>query len=101
VGLYRQALQGSASRAGNRDIFTAKDFDNFLLSDKENYRVLPYNTGAPGNWAYYHQTLNGYTAAKLKRYDDVLNRKSCPNTIASGRSGTSMDRKHPPLCTTC
>jgi hypothetical protein len=25
-----------------------------------------------GEWAYYHQSVDGYSAAKLKRYDDIL-----------------------------
>ena len=54
--------------------FVAQDFDEFLLEDKDNYRIYPYNMGqirTAGEWAYYHQTIDGYSGAKLKRYDDV------------------------------
>jgi len=52
-----------------------QDFDQFLLQDKENYRIYPFNMGQirpAGEWAYYHQSIDGYSAAKLKRYDEVL-----------------------------
>lgn len=55
--------------------FEMTDYDQFLLQDKSNYRIYPFNTGRvrpAGEWAYYHQTIDGYSAAKLKRYDDVL-----------------------------
>jgi len=55
--------------------FEMQDFDQFLLSDKDNYRIYPFNMGrirTAGEWAYYHQSVDGYSAAKLKRYDDVL-----------------------------
>jgi hypothetical protein len=54
--------------------FVTQDFDEFLLADKDNFRIYPYNMGNirnAGEWAYYHQTIDGYSAAKLKRYDDV------------------------------
>ncbi|HOH46641.1 MAG TPA: YfhO family protein, partial [Candidatus Cloacimonadota bacterium] len=55
--------------------FEMTDYDQFLLQDKTNYRIYPFNTGRvrpAGEWAYYHQTIDGYSAAKLKRYDDIL-----------------------------
>ena len=54
--------------------FVTQDFDEFLLADKDNFRIYPYNMGnfrTAAEWAYYHQTIDGYSAAKLKRYDDV------------------------------
>ncbi len=62
--------------------FTLQDYDQFLLSDKSNYRIYPLNFSfmqsggnqlrPAGEWAYYHKTIDGYSAAKLKRYDDIL-----------------------------
>jgi hypothetical protein len=62
--------------------FQMQDYDHFLLSDTSNHRVYPLNFSfdqksgnqlrPSGEWAYYHQTIDGYSAAKLKRYDDFL-----------------------------
>lgn len=55
--------------------FQKQDFDDFLLQDEENFRIYPFNTSQvrpAGEWAYYHQSIEGYSAAKLKRYDDAL-----------------------------
>jgi len=64
------------------DSFQARDYDSFLLQDTGNHRIYPIGlnlfsqtqlTRSQGEWAYHHQTVNGYSAAKLKRYNDLLN----------------------------
>lgn len=76
--LKKDSLQ---ARQEYEDRFAPQDYDNFLLADKSNYRILPLGqsmmSGARlskplGEWAYHHQTVTGYSAAKLKRYDDLL-----------------------------
>ncbi|MDD4034918.1 MAG: YfhO family protein [Candidatus Cloacimonetes bacterium] len=62
--------------------FQMQDYDQFLLSDSSNYRIYPINFSfdqrsgnqlrPAGEWAYYHQTIDGYSAAKLKRYDELM-----------------------------
>ncbi len=56
----------------HRDYFTPKEYDQFLKQDTSNYRIYPFEAGPSGDWAYHHQTVDGYSAAKLKRYDDFL-----------------------------
>ncbi|MDD3535707.1 MAG: YfhO family protein [Candidatus Cloacimonetes bacterium] len=54
--------------------FQMQDYDRFLLSQEGNFRIFPIsnNPRPAGEWAYYHQTINGYSAAKLKPYDEIL-----------------------------
>lgn len=61
--------------------FQPTDYDQFLLGDKDNFRIYPIDNSVfsdarlpkpAGEWAYHHQTINGYSAAKLKRYDNLL-----------------------------
>ncbi len=65
----------------HQDRFAVQDYDEYLLADKDNYRIYPIDTDVftqnqlpkpAGEWAYHHQTVTGYSAAKLKRYDDML-----------------------------
>ncbi|MFA6909599.1 MAG: hypothetical protein WCQ59_00570 [Candidatus Cloacimonadaceae bacterium] len=58
-----------------KSTFRMQDYDAFLKQDQDNFRIYPFNTNqirSAGEWAYYHQTIDGYSAAKLKRYDDIL-----------------------------
>lgn len=51
------------------------DYDAFLLQDKDSYRIYPFRTNSirpAGEWAFNHETIDGYSAAKLQRYDDIL-----------------------------
>ena len=56
----------------HRDHFAMRDHDTFLKQDTSNYRIFPVEVGPAGDWAFHHQTVDGYSAAKLKRYDDFL-----------------------------
>lgn len=81
-------LRNLESRDGHDRRFEMTNYDDFLLQDKTNYRIFPFNTTRirpAGEWAYFHQTIDGYSAAKLKRYDDIL--KLIYGDPKTGRSG--------------
>ncbi|PKN80870.1 MAG: hypothetical protein CVU48_00510 [Candidatus Cloacimonetes bacterium HGW-Cloacimonetes-1] len=73
LGIYTgHYLKNNKPASEHRDYFAMKDYDEYLKADKDNFRIFPSGVGPAGDWAYYHQTVDGYSAAKLKRYDDVL-----------------------------
>ncbi|MEJ7694849.1 YfhO family protein [Daejeonella sp.] len=57
--------------------FQARDVDQMIMRDTSNYRVFdltgnPFLTSTP---SYFHKSLGGYHAAKLKRYQELLDKQ--------------------------
>ncbi len=46
--------------------------DEAILRDKSNYRVLDVAGMSSARSSYFHKTIGGYHAAKLTRYNDLL-----------------------------
>ena len=50
--------------------------DQMILADKDpHYRVVDVNNMGNNSASYYHKTVGGYHAAKLRRYNDLMERK--------------------------
>ena len=56
--------------------------DEAILQDKSNYRVLDVAGMSSARSSYFHKTIGGYHAAKLTRYNDLLEHQ-----IAKGNPG--------------
>ena len=52
--------------------FQANKIDEDILKDKSHYRVFDLVSG-PSKPSYFHNSLNGYNAAELRRYSEVFN----------------------------
>jgi hypothetical protein len=48
--------------------------DQFLLNDKELFRIFPLeqNVFQNNDWSYYHQNIGGYSPEKLRIYQDII-----------------------------
>ncbi|MDE6393411.1 MAG: YfhO family protein [Muribaculaceae bacterium] len=58
--------------AGNEEVFSMTDADREILKDTTNYRVLDVANMGGARSSYFHKTIGGYHAAKLTRYNDLL-----------------------------
>ena len=56
----------------NTAAFKMTDADREILKDTTNYRVLDVADMGGARSSYFHKTIGGYHAAKLTRYNDLL-----------------------------
>ena len=59
--------------------YTPRPVDEQILQDKSHYRVLDIQHFADAMPSYFHKTVGGYHAAKLTRYNDLIERQIVNN----------------------
>lgn len=86
------------ARSVQTDTFNKTKTDEFILQDKSpDYRVLNLasNTFNENNTAYWHKSVGGYHAAKLRRYQEMIENHISPEMQAAYRAiataGGEMD----------
>ncbi len=70
---------GPADNDAGEIVFTADAIDNLILQDPDlHYRVLDIPGFSSPDRSYFHKTIGGYHAAKLSRYDDIIQHRLMP-----------------------
>ncbi len=71
---------GPADGEGGLPVFTPDELDRQILADggAAHYRVLDIPGFYSADRSYFHNTVGGYHAAKLNRYEDLIQRKLAP-----------------------
>jgi hypothetical protein len=85
------------SKREAKNPFPEMPVDKAILQDKDlNYRVLPIQ-GDPfqdARTSYYHKNIGGYSAAKLRRYQEIIEHQIVPEMqkmVQGLQSGTQPD----------
>lgn len=71
-----------------KNVFNLRPVDTIILEDKDpDYRVLDLSisTFNDSHVSYHHKTVGGYSAAKIQRYQDLIDRYIQPEIVAISR----------------
>ncbi|MDR0892888.1 MAG: YfhO family protein [Mediterranea sp.] len=82
------------TKAETRNSFVETATDKAILEDKTlDYRVLNFagDTFNENNTSYWHKSIGGYHAAKLRRYQEMIERYISPEMRVIAQAGGQMD----------